>query len=94
MFERVCFVFHDRQRVFGHGRLSKLQKIKENATPIEESSGEIIENQRKRYPYRDIVRSDYRRLKKTLPLSRNRRVYFRVCLTKVQNPSPCEAFCD
>ena len=35
--------------------LTKRQKIKENATPIEESSGEIIENQRKRYPYRGIV---------------------------------------
>ena len=32
----------------------KLQKIKENATPIEESSCQSIEDQRKRYPYRGI----------------------------------------
>ena len=32
----------------------RLQKVKENATPIEESSCWIIENKRKRYPYRRI----------------------------------------
>ena len=42
---------HDRQRVFGHGRLSKLQKIKENATPIEESSFYVISLVRKSFPF-------------------------------------------
>ena len=32
----------------------RLKKIKENATPIEDSSCRIITNQRKRYPYRGI----------------------------------------
>ena len=42
---------HDRQRVFGHGRLSKLQKFKENATPIEESSFYVISLVRKSFPF-------------------------------------------
>ena len=43
--------------------------------------------QRKQYLYRRIVRSNYRKPKKTRALSRNRRVSKRVCLTCMfQNP--------
>ena len=42
---------HDRQRVFGHTGLSKPTKIKENATPIEESSFYVISLVRKSFPF-------------------------------------------
>ena len=58
-----------------------------------ESSTSITENRRQRYPYRGIVMLNDNTWRKTLPLSRNRRVHFRVCLNKVQKPSPCEGFC-
>ena len=54
-----CFIMENAQTSTQNTSYSrteiKLYKIKENATPIEESSCWIITNQRKRYPYRGIV---------------------------------------
>ena len=64
----------------------KLQKIKENDTPIEESSCQSIEDQRKRYPYRGIVVCIFvyvwKESKNHLPV----RVFASVCKIK---PSAC-----
>ena len=58
-----------------------------------ENSTSMTENRRKRDPYRGNVMLDINESKKTLSLSRIRRVYFGVCLNKVQKPCPCEGFC-
>ena len=49
-----------------------------------ENSTQITEHRRKRDPYRGIGMLNYNKAKKTLPLSRNRQVYFSCMFEKRQ----------